>query len=129
MFILAIQVGHNSSVCLYKDKKLIYYNQEERLSKLKKDGGLPILCLDHIKKITPKIDVALCTGYDPIYSATFIYNYLLRLSLIEKNNLTKFLHHSHQMGSKDMKQLQFILLDTQISLMLCIKLYMLQIIN
>jgi len=97
MFILAIQVGHNSSVCLYKDKKLIYYNQEERLSKLKKDGGLPILCLNHIKKITPKIDVALCTGYDPIYSATFIYNYLLRLSLIEKNNLTKFLHHSHHL--------------------------------
>lgn len=97
MFILGVQLGHNSSVCLYNNGKLIYYNQEERLSKIKKDGGIPILCLDQVKKITSKIDVALCTGYDPIHSATFVYNYLLRLSLIEKNNKTIFLHHSHHL--------------------------------
>ena len=78
MKVLGVQIGHNSSVCLYDNKKLIYYNQEERLSRLKKDGGIPILCLEQLKKICPKIDVAICTGYDPIYSASFLYNYLLR---------------------------------------------------
>jgi len=97
MKVLGVQIGHNSSVCLYDNKKLIYYNQEERLSRLKKDGGIPILCLEQLKKICPKIDVAICTGYDPIYSATFVYNYLLRLELIEKNNLTNYLYHSHHL--------------------------------
>ena len=91
MKILGVQLGHNSSVCLYENNKLIYYNQEERLSKLKKDGGLPIICLDQIKKITSKIDIGICTGYDPIHSHSFVSDYLLRLGLIDRHNLVFYL--------------------------------------
>ena len=41
MNILGIQKDHNSSACLFVDNELVYYNQEERLSKVKKDAGLP----------------------------------------------------------------------------------------
>ena len=38
MNILGIQSGHNSSVALYKNNKLVYYNQEERLSKIEQEN-------------------------------------------------------------------------------------------
>lgn len=97
MKILGVQLGHNSSVCLYDNKKLIYYNQEERLSRLKKDGGLPILCLDQIKNIISKIDVGICTSYDPIDSHSFVSDYLLRLELIDRHDLVFYLYHSHHL--------------------------------
>jgi carbamoyltransferase len=64
MKILGIQKHHNSSACLFEDGNLIYYNQEERLSKIKKDFGFPLNCLAEIKKITSDIDVVVITGYD-----------------------------------------------------------------
>jgi carbamoyltransferase len=97
MIVLAVQIGHNSSVCLYDNKKLIYYNQEERLSKLKKDGGIPFLCLEEIKKIYPKIDIALCTGYDATYTTPLVYYALLRLNLIKKNDKVYYLYYSHHL--------------------------------
>jgi carbamoyltransferase len=66
MKILGIQKHHNSSACLFEDGNLIYYNQEERLSKIKKDFGFPLNCLNEIKKITSDIDVVVITGYDYI---------------------------------------------------------------
>jgi carbamoyltransferase len=67
MKILGIQKDHNSSACLFDKKELIYYNQEERLSKRKKDSGIPYLCLKEIVKICPVIDVLIITGYDHHY--------------------------------------------------------------
>lgn len=39
MKILAINPGHNGSVCLIEDGKIIYYVEEERLSRMKYDGN------------------------------------------------------------------------------------------
>jgi predicted NodU family carbamoyl transferase len=64
MNILGIQKNHNASVALINNHKLIYYNQEERLSKIKKDSFFPIECLEQIKKFNLKIDKAVITGYD-----------------------------------------------------------------
>jgi carbamoyltransferase len=79
MRILGIQKDHNSSACLFIDKELIYYNQEERLSRKKKDSGLPIQTLFEICKLSPTIDVLLISGYDHIYSEC-----LSIVSIIEK---------------------------------------------
>lgn len=61
---LGIQVHHNSSACLFDDENLIYYNQEERLSKIKNQYGIPWNCLSEIKKITKEIDTVVITGYN-----------------------------------------------------------------
>ena len=39
MNILGLQKNHNASVALFCDNKLVYYNQEERLSKIKNDDS------------------------------------------------------------------------------------------
>jgi carbamoyltransferase len=65
MLVLGIQKDHHSSVCLYEDNKLIYYCEEERLTREKKAGHLPIQCINQIVDFfTKKIDVAVITGYD-----------------------------------------------------------------
>lgn len=64
MKILGIQKHHLSSACLFIDEKLIYYNQEERLSRKKRDYGIPFFCLEEIKKICNTIDKVVITGYN-----------------------------------------------------------------
>ena len=59
MKILGIQKHHSSSVCLLDNNKIVYYNQEERLSRFKKDGGVPIFCLKEIKEIRKNIFLIL----------------------------------------------------------------------
>jgi carbamoyltransferase len=62
--ILGIQKHHNSSACLLDEGQLIYYNQEERLSRVKKDSGFPLYCLQQIKEICDEVDCLVITGYD-----------------------------------------------------------------
>jgi len=64
MYLLAIQKDHLSSVALFKDNKLFYYNQNERLSKRRKHSGFPFQAIEQVKDITKKVDMALITGYD-----------------------------------------------------------------
>jgi carbamoyltransferase len=66
--ILGIQKDHNSSACLFYDDELIYYNQEERLSRIKKDSGLPIETLKKICEISSEIDVLVISGYDNFHA-------------------------------------------------------------
>lgn len=66
--ILGIQKDHNASACLFYDNELIYYNQEERISRIKHDSGLPIKTLQEIHKISQEIDVLVISGYDTIYN-------------------------------------------------------------
>jgi carbamoyltransferase len=64
MNVLSIQAHHNSSVCLFIDGKFTYFNQEERLRKVKNYGSIPFKCLEEVKNITQKIDHLVITGYD-----------------------------------------------------------------
>lgn len=64
MKILGIQKDHNASACLFYNNELIYFNQEERLSRIKKDSGIPYYCLKEISKICPEVDVVVFSGYD-----------------------------------------------------------------
>jgi carbamoyltransferase len=64
MLVLGIQKDHHSSVCLYEDNKLIYYCEEERLTREKKKSHLPILCINQISNFFKKIDVVVITGYN-----------------------------------------------------------------
>ena len=64
MNIIGINKGHHASACFFEDEKLIYYNQEERLTRFKNDGGLPLFCLKNIKDICDDIDVVIITDYN-----------------------------------------------------------------
>jgi carbamoyltransferase len=68
MNILGIQKNHNSSACLFVDNTLVYYNEEERLSRIKKDTGFPFFCVQEIQKICSKLDILIITGYDNVLS-------------------------------------------------------------
>ena len=54
-YIAAIARGHNSGVCLLKDGKIVFSIEEERLSRVKYDGG-PYASMVKILEYTDKID-------------------------------------------------------------------------
>lgn len=54
-WIAGITRGHNGATCLLKDGELVFYIEEERLSRKKYDGG-PFAGLLKIKEYTDKID-------------------------------------------------------------------------
>ena len=54
-WIAGITRGHNGAVCLLKDGELVFYVEEERLSRKKYDGG-PLAGMLKIKDYTDKLD-------------------------------------------------------------------------
>ena len=54
-WIAGIALGHNSGVCLLKDGEIIFSVEEERLSRVKHEGG-PLLSMMKILDYTDKID-------------------------------------------------------------------------
>lgn len=88
---LALHINHFSSTAVFDEGKLIYFNQEERLSKKKYAGSIPFFCLEDIKKRIGKIDRLVVTGYN--YSGCEeIYNYIKYLNLFTDSNKA-YLNH------------------------------------
>src|SRR5215467_9485905 len=46
--VTGIHLGHNAAAALVEDGRLIFAMQEERLSREKNQGGLPVLTLNYI---------------------------------------------------------------------------------
>jgi carbamoyltransferase len=77
MWVLGLNIGHNGSVALYNDTNLVFYVEEERLTKVKYDGH-PISGIDAAYKYTDHIDmVIVCatrngfsTQHDDVYRKT-----------------------------------------------------------
>lgn len=61
MWLLGINTGHNGSAALYKDSKLIFYIEEDRLSRLKYDGN-PFLGIEKAFEYTDHIDFIILCG-------------------------------------------------------------------
>ncbi len=96
MKILGIQKDHNSSVAFFENEKLLYFNQEERLSKLKKASNFPFLCVKDIKNKFNKVDKVLITGYNNNDLDTIVQYLKHELNLIEnieKQTYTFFNSH------------------------------------
>ena len=49
--VTGIHLGHNAAAALVEDGRLIFAMQEERLSRVKNQGGLPVLTLDYISSV------------------------------------------------------------------------------
>jgi len=61
MWLLGINTGHNGATALYKDSELIFYIEEDRLSRLKYDGN-PYLGMEKAFSYTDKIDFLIICG-------------------------------------------------------------------
>jgi carbamoyltransferase len=61
MWLMAINVGHNGATALYKDSELIFYIEEDRLSRLKYDGN-PFMGMEKALEYTKEIDFLILCG-------------------------------------------------------------------
>jgi len=61
MWLLGINTGHNGATALYKDSELIFYIEEDRLSRLKYDGN-PYLGMEKAFSYTDNIDFLIICG-------------------------------------------------------------------
>lgn len=68
VWIAGITRGHNGATCLLKDGEVVFYIEEERLSKKKYDGG-PFAGMLKIKEYTDKIDFLVIAHTQPLEAA------------------------------------------------------------
>lgn len=93
-WIAGITRGHNGATCLLKDGEVVFYIEEERLSRKKYDGG-PLAGLLKIKEYTDKLDLLVVAHTQPLSTAGAIdftgddmYTGMARkLGLIENDNI------------------------------------------
>lgn len=98
MYILGINVSHHPSVCLLKDGEIIFFLEDDRLTKIKhlswrvllEEGreNVRIESLDHVKEYTKKIDhVIYCTygEFDESDSIEFVKNNLRDSDILYDN--------------------------------------------
>jgi len=50
--VTGIHLGHNAAAALVEDGRLLFAMQEERLSRVKNQGGIPVLTLDYLNGLT-----------------------------------------------------------------------------
>jgi len=81
MWILAFNII-TGSTSLFKDNELIFFIEEERLSKVKYDGT-PLLGISKALELTDKIDSVLMTGGRGYYTTTKVENDLNHTHLIK----------------------------------------------
>lgn len=67
-WIAGVTRGHNGSVCLLKDGEVVFYIEEERLSRKKYDGG-PFAGILKIKEYTDKLDYLVVAHTTPLDTA------------------------------------------------------------
>ena len=97
-YILGIARGHNAGACLLKDGKVVFSIEEERLSRMKYDGG-PYASMMKVLEYTNKIDYLvnahtqrLDTSVRVTYSGDDVYTGLatkLCLSLLRDHDIHK----------------------------------------
>ena len=101
-YIAAIARGHNSGVCLLKDGKIVFSIEEERLSRVKYDGG-PYASMVKILEYTDKIDYLVIAHTQSLkdrstgrvdYNGDDVYTGLARkLCFIDKHGTRKSPDH------------------------------------
>ena len=71
IWIAGIARGHNAGVCLLKDGEIVFSIEEERLSRVKYDGG-PFASILKILEYTDKLDYIVFAHTTPLTTAGFI---------------------------------------------------------
>ena len=119
--ILGITPGHNSSVALVADGELVFYLEEDRLSKIKYEGN-PLRTIFYILE-RYKVDELVISGVDEIFIPFVPYPTDVYTSLIKKFNpkvkttmmYTKhhLTHASHTFYNSGFKESAIIVVDNR----------------
>ena len=64
MIICSVNIGHYSSLCVFKNDTMVWYSEESKLTKNKNSSGIPYACIDLLSNKNFKIDQLLITGYN-----------------------------------------------------------------
>ena len=94
MIICGIQLAHYPSVCVIENGKIIYYNEERKLSQDKKVDSIPYNCIDQL--INFKIDKFILIGYNfsnDIMRSIVRYFKYKKININAKAVLTYFYPH------------------------------------
>jgi carbamoyltransferase len=83
MWVLGVNVGHNGSVALYQNTDLIFYVEEERLTKTKYDGH-PIAGINLAYEYTDHIDVLLVCHTRNCFSENQLFGDVYRKTVRKK---------------------------------------------
>ncbi len=101
MYILSIVTGHNASTTLLKDGDILFHIEEERLTRIKRDGT-PFKTLLNIPQFTDTIDLFLISGTHDTPQAEWIgisyYEALLKkmdINVKETKDLGDYHHDQH----------------------------------
>jgi carbamoyltransferase len=95
MMVAGFNIGHNSSLTLMEKGKIIYYNEERKLSQIKHRTGIPYNCIEQISN--KKIDKCYATSYDFVKSDLFnLKSYLQFKKLLNCNDVYS-LHKPHHL--------------------------------
>ena len=95
MNVAGLQVGHNPSACIIQNGKVVWYNEERRLSKIKKIGGVPYRCIDQLIEKNIKIDKFVVTGYNFIQELMVAIEGYLKYKNCTKESIFGFYHPHH----------------------------------
>ena len=93
MIVCGIQIHHEPSLCLIKDGEVVWYQEERKLSKIKKIEFAPFRCIDLLfSGDSINVDKFVITGYT--YSET------------EVGQLESYLHYKNRHREQNDKALE-----------------------
>jgi len=94
--------GHNSSVCLLKNGEIVFFVEEERLSKIKAEN-MPLLSLLKVKEYTNRIDYLVVDDSNTLDDNNPYLRLCQKLELIPRDNFNGFrngvVHHQAHAAS------------------------------
>jgi carbamoyltransferase len=102
MWVLGISRHHNGAICLIHDGNVIFYLEEDRLSKIKYDGFCQLV-FNKVLDYTDKLDYVALAGYDPVdYNFEFLefnvyFLLLVKLRLIHSPDQIIDLSQNHHL--------------------------------
>lgn len=96
MKIAAINYSHNGSLCYQEDGEIVFYIEEERLSR-KKEDAFPFLCMQKLKEYTSELDYfAICgLGSDQLKYSGSIFSILIDKLGIKCNEIADLGNRHH----------------------------------
>lgn len=98
MITLGVQLNHRTSVCLFDDDKLLYYNQEERISRKKDTDYFPVNLLKEVMNITSVVDVVTFSSYTfnkDVYEVAFAFIKQLGFSITSNKWISSCQSHHY----------------------------------
>lgn len=85
IWIAALTTEHNASCCLLKNGEIIFFIEEERLSRIKAES-MPLLAMAKIKEYTDRLDYFVMDNSKRLDNSNVYIRLAIKLGLVENNS-------------------------------------------